>query len=94
MNGTGLFSNILQTDSQLVAQLLDAGLVKPDAFPLGFRVTGVGQLLSADGDVQKRLFALGTLRRGEELECTAVPEIRRQVAKMVEEIVRVTDELT
>jgi hypothetical protein len=35
------------------------------------------------------LFTVGTLRRGEELECTAVPEIRRQVAGMVEELIRV-----
>jgi uncharacterized NAD(P)/FAD-binding protein YdhS len=93
VNGMGLFSNILQTDSALVAQLLDDGLVQPDAFHLGFRVTGTGQLLSADGSVQPRLFAIGTLRRGEELECTAVPEIRRQVAGMVEEIIKVTDEM-
>ena len=64
--------------------------MQPDAFRLGFRVTGSGQLLSADGTVQPRLYTVGTLRRGDELECTAVPEIRRQVAGMVEEIVRVT----
>jgi uncharacterized NAD(P)/FAD-binding protein YdhS len=93
VNGMGLFSNILQTDSALVAQLLDDGLVQQDAFHLGFRVTGAGQFLSADGSVQPRLFAIGTLRRGEELECTAVPEIRRQVAGMVEEIIKVTDEM-
>lgn len=89
VNGTGLFSNILRTDSPLVAQLLHDGLALPDAFHLGFRVTEAGQLLSAEGNVQPRLYTVGTLRRGDELECTAVPEIRRQVAEMVEEIVRV-----
>ncbi|MBP1753470.1 MAG: dependent oxidoreductase, partial [Geobacteraceae bacterium] len=88
VNGTGLFSNIRKTGSALVAQLLDDGLVEPDAFCLGLRVTGAGQLLSVDGTVRSDLFTVGTLRRGEELECTAVPEIRRQVAVMVEEIVR------
>jgi uncharacterized NAD(P)/FAD-binding protein YdhS len=90
VNGTGLFSNILQTDSELVAQLLADGLIQPDAFRLGLRVTGSGQLLSADGSVQPGLYTVGTLRRGDELECSAVPEIRRQVVAMVEEIVRVT----
>ncbi len=90
VNGTGLFSNILQTDSELVAQLLADGLIQPDAFLLGLRVNGSGQLLSADCSVQPRLYTVGTLRRGDELECSAVPEIRRQVACMVEEIIRVT----
>jgi uncharacterized NAD(P)/FAD-binding protein YdhS len=89
VNATGLFSTILKTDSALVAQLLDDGLVQPDAFSLGLRVNGAGQLLSPDGTVHPDLFTVGTLRRGEELECTAVPEIRRQVAAMVEEIVGV-----
>jgi uncharacterized NAD(P)/FAD-binding protein YdhS len=94
VNGTGLFSNILKTDSALVAQLLDDGLALPDTFHLGFRVDGSGRLLSADGSVQPDMFTVGTLRRGQELECTAVPEIRRQVAEMVHEIVRMQEEIT
>lgn len=94
VNGMGLFSNILQTDSQLVAQLLEDGLVQPDAFRLGLRANSLGQLISANGTFQPLLFTVGTLRRGEELECTAVPEIRRQVAGMVEEIVRVLGEIS
>jgi len=92
VNATGLFSSILKTDSALVAQLLGDGLAQPDDFCLGFRVNDAGQLLSARGAVQPALFTLGTLRRGEELECTAVPEIRRQVAVMAEEIVRILEE--
>lgn len=88
VDGMGLFSNIRKTDSPLVAQLLDDGLVQPDDFCLGLRVTGMGHLLAADGTVRSDMFTVGTLRRGEELECTAVPEIRRQVAAMVNEIVR------
>lgn len=51
----------------------------------------VAQFL-ADGCIQPGLFVVGTLRRGEELECTAVPEIRRQVADVVEKIARMTEE--
>jgi uncharacterized NAD(P)/FAD-binding protein YdhS len=91
VDGMGLFSNIRKTDSALVAQLLDDGLVQPDDFCLGLRVTGNGHLLAADGTVQPDMFTVGTLRRGEELECTAVPEIRRQVAAMADEIVRLLD---
>lgn len=88
VNGTGLFSDILQTDSPLVAQLIGDGLVRPDEFRLGLKTNGNGQLLSGDGVVHQDLFTIGTLRRGEELESTAVPEIRRQVRIMVDEIVR------
>jgi len=92
INGTGLFSDILRTDSPLVAQLIRNRLVLPDEFRLGFKVNENGQLLSANGVVQPDLFTVGALRRGEELESTAVPEIRRQVRVMVEEIVRIMAE--
>ncbi len=92
VDGMGLFSNIRKTDSALVAQLLDDGLVLPDEFCLGLRVNGVGHVLSSDGTVRPDMFAVGTLRRGEELECTAVPEIRKQVAEMVKEIVMMMEE--
>ena len=88
INGTGLFSDITLTDSPLIAQIIAERLAVPDEFRLGLRVNAAGQLLSADGEVQPYLFTIGTLRRGAELESTAVPEIRRQVRRMVEEVVR------
>jgi uncharacterized NAD(P)/FAD-binding protein YdhS len=86
VNGTGLFSDILRTESRLVAQLISHGVAVPDEFRLGFKVAGTGQLVSADGCIHPGLFTIGTLRRGEELECTAVPEIRRQVKDLAEKI--------
>ncbi len=88
VNATGLFTNVRRTDSPLLNQLLADCLVQPDELCLGLRATPAGRLLSGDGSEHGGLFAVGTLRRGEELECTAVPEIRRQVAVMTEEIVR------
>jgi uncharacterized NAD(P)/FAD-binding protein YdhS len=92
VNGTGLFSDILATDSPLVAQLIEDRLARPDEFRLGLKVNGTGQLLSAEGGFQPDLFTIGTLRRGAELESTAVPEIRRQVRGMVAEIIRMMAE--
>jgi len=86
VNGTGLFSNILHTDSLLVAQLIESRLAQPDEFQLGLKVNAKGQVVSADGVVRQNLFAIGALRRGAELESTAVPEIRRQVRNMIEGI--------
>ncbi|NVN92783.1 MAG: FAD/NAD(P)-binding protein [Desulfuromonadales bacterium] len=87
INGTGLFSNILRTDSPLIDQLISSRLAQPDEFKLGLKVNKGGQVLSANGVMQSNLFTIGTLRRGSELESTAVPEIRKQVRAMVEEIV-------
>ena len=89
VNGTGLYSDILNTDSPLVAQLIKDRLACADEFHLGLKINGTGRLLSADGVAQHGLFTIGTLRRGEELESTAVPEIRRQVRGMVEEIIMI-----
>jgi uncharacterized NAD(P)/FAD-binding protein YdhS len=86
VNGTGLFSDILRTESRLVAQLISHGVAVPDEFRLGFKVAASGQLVSADGSMHPGIFTIGTLRRGEELECTAVPEIRRQVKDLAEKI--------
>lgn len=87
INATGLFSDILRTDSALVPQLIEARLAQPDEFRLGFKINESGQLLSADSIVQPGLFTIGALRRGRELESTAVPEIRRQVRDMIEKII-------
>ncbi len=87
IKATGLFSDILRTESGLVARLMEERIVQPDEFRMGFRVNGSGQLYAADGRLQPDLFTVGALRRGRELESTAVPEIRRQVRDMVEEIV-------
>lgn len=87
VNATGLFSNIRRTDSPLMNQLLADNLVQPDEFSLGVRTSRSGRVLNGDGAEHGGLFTVGTLRRGEELECTAVPEIRRQVSILAEELV-------
>ena len=90
-NGAGLFSDVLCTDSPLLEQLLADGLAQPDYFRMGVRVNPLGQLVDAEGRLQPELFTIGTLRRGAELECTSVPEIRRQILRMVNEIVRLLE---
>ncbi len=89
-NATGLFSDVLRTDSPLVNQLIRDGMVRPDDLRLGLMINTAGQLVSADGTLRPDMFAIGTLRRGMELECTAVPEIRKQVSFLVRELTAMT----
>lgn len=65
----------------LVRQLVADGTARPDPLGLGVRIAGDGRVLDRRG-VPCRVFTLGALRRGEEFESTAVPEIRTQAAEI------------
>ncbi len=62
----------------LVRALLDQGLVRADPLCLGLDVTANCALLSRDGAISRRLFAVGPVTKGTFWEMTAVPDIRQQ----------------
>ena len=62
----------------LTQHLLGSGAARPDLFRLGLDVTGNCALLSRDGAISRRLFAVGPMTKGTFWEMTAVPDIRRQ----------------
>jgi len=61
-----------------IPDLLRIGLATPGPLGMGLATDGAGALLSHDGVPSQRLFTLGSLRRGELWETTAIPEIREQ----------------
>jgi uncharacterized NAD(P)/FAD-binding protein YdhS len=65
----------------LLAQLLQAGLVKASE-------TGLGLQVDADGVAGEGVFALGAICYGERLETTAVPELRVQAERIAQIILR------
>ncbi|ANZ40796.1 hypothetical protein BBK82_37200 [Lentzea guizhouensis] len=65
----------------LVRELITDGTARPDPTGLGVRTGEDGRLLDRWGRA-RRVFTLGALRRGEEFESTAVPEIRTQAAEI------------
>ena len=69
----------------LIASLLKRGLARPDAVGIGFATDEDGAL---SGEAGGRLFTLGSLRRGEIWETTALPEIREQAAALAARVVR------
>ncbi|WP_435223325.1 FAD/NAD(P)-binding protein [Streptomyces sp. Tue6028] len=68
-------------EDPLWRSLFDSGAAVPG--PLGMGVaTRDGRLLDAEGRAERPLFTLGSPRRGELWETTAVPEIRAQAAAL------------
>jgi uncharacterized NAD(P)/FAD-binding protein YdhS len=85
---TGAGTDISRTTDPLLGKLLADGSAIPDPLGLGLQTNPDGALLDSDRRVGGRLFTLGSLRRGELWETTAVQEIRAQaecVARAIEQ---------
>ncbi|WP_280718153.1 FAD/NAD(P)-binding protein [Kitasatospora sp. MAP5-34] len=78
LNCTGSEADLTRIDDTLVTDLLDTGLGTPAPVGGGFDTTACGRLRPAGGRAQAPLWTLGSLRRGNLLETTAIPEIRCQ----------------
>jgi uncharacterized NAD(P)/FAD-binding protein YdhS len=86
INCTGPECDFTQIRHPLVRSLLDQGMVRPDVLRLGLDVTDRQQAIAADGGVYADLFALGPPTRGALWEITAVPDIRKQCARLAERL--------
>jgi len=84
INCTGPAIRIEEVPSSLVSSLLSSGLARPGCLGMGFATDGDGALLGGSGG---RLFTLGSLRRGELWESTAIPELREQARALAARIV-------
>jgi uncharacterized NAD(P)/FAD-binding protein YdhS len=71
----------------MLQALVDAGVLEEDALGLGVRSTSDGRALS-HGRVIENLIVIGTLRKPDLWESTAVPELRVQAAVAAEVLVR------
>src|SRR5205823_4873365 len=84
INCTGPASQLCEVRNPLVESLLAQGLARPDALSMGFMTDRDGALLGA---ARGLLFTLGTLRRGELWETTAIPELRSQARTVAQRLV-------
>lgn len=71
----------------LLRALLRRGIATPDSLALGLRATADGSLVAADGQVQPSVRLLGSLRRGDLWETTALREIRAQAQTIARTVV-------
>lgn len=87
INCTGPNSDLRLTRSSLLQSLYQNGIVAQDNLRLGLSVdTQTFQTKRKDGCMNERLFAIGTLLRGELWESTAVNELRDQAAQLAKSI--------
>ncbi len=82
LNCTGPQGDIRVCSDPLLRHLCASGAIRPDVHHLGLDVDRFGRAISAAGEAQPDLHAVGPLTRGESWEINAVPDIRRQVWDM------------
>ena len=82
INCTGLNSDIRSFDHPLIVNLLEQGLIRPGVLGIGMDTTIKGALVNAEGHSSSWLWTLGSLRRGQLWETTAVSEIRQQAEQL------------
>ncbi len=78
INCAGPGADYARIAAPLLQDLLRHGIARPDPLQLGLDVSATGALISRDGAISRRLFAVGPPTRGRFWEMTAVPDIRRQ----------------
>ncbi|MFN7965761.1 MAG: FAD/NAD(P)-binding protein [Acidobacteriota bacterium] len=74
--------------SPLIQSLIRDGNAVPHPLSLGLRTAPDGELLDQDGRVVDGLMTIGTVRKGDLWESTAVPELRVQAARLAEHLTR------
>jgi uncharacterized NAD(P)/FAD-binding protein YdhS len=82
VNCTGSPADLRTVDDPLVADLLARGLAAPGPAGLGFATAADGRLAPSSDRLPAPLWTLGSARRGELLETTAIPEIRGQAQQV------------
>lgn len=82
VNCTGPEGDCRRVSSPLLLDLMERGLVRPDALSLGLDIADNGAVIDAQGLPSNSLYTLGPLCKGKLWESIAVPELRVQVAEL------------
>ncbi len=90
LNCTGSNSNYCKLQHPLLESLQEQQLMRPNALSIGIDTAANGALIDADGNASKLLYTLGTPRKGNLWETTAVGEIRVQAANLAIELLKST----
>lgn len=78
VNCTGPVTDLTHSGDPLLEQLLQSGTAASGPLKMGLETNDFGELINSQGQVQKGLFAIGSLRKGNLWETTALREIRQQ----------------
>lgn len=88
VNCSGSENDYRKVNSDLVRNLLNQGIARPDPLFLGLDADEEGALLNAEGIPAKNVFTLGPPKKGVLWETTAVPEIRVQAERLAHFLLR------
>lgn len=88
VNCTGANCDYRRLQHPLVASLHEQRLIRPNRLSMGIDTASNGALIDADGNTSQMLYTLGTPRKGNLWETTAVPEIRSQAANLAQELIK------
>ncbi len=86
VNATGPSPSNSAAANPAIGSLLIQDLLVPDGLNLGVQTTADGHAIGTNGEPVEDLFVVGTLRKPELWESTAVPELRTQAARAAEQI--------
>lgn len=86
INCTGPAPSNRPEGNPVIGSLLIHGWLTRDELALGLEVTADGHAVAADGQPVPDLFVVGTLRKPQTWESTAVPELRVQAAEVAARI--------
>jgi uncharacterized NAD(P)/FAD-binding protein YdhS len=86
INCTGPKDSYLPSDSALLNNLFDRGLIQPDDMNMGIRVTPDYAAVDRAGHASETIFAIGSIMKGTLWETLAVPELRSQAFRLAETI--------
>ncbi|WP_246275531.1 FAD/NAD(P)-binding protein [Brasilonema bromeliae] len=88
INCTGSNCNYRSLQHPLLASLQEQHLIRPNVLSMGIDTAVNGALLDADGNASELLYTLGTPRKGNLWETTAVGEIRVQAANLAQDLLK------
>jgi uncharacterized NAD(P)/FAD-binding protein YdhS len=86
VNCTGPGRDPARTSNPFLLSLLEAGIARSDVLRLGLETDANDQVVSANGEPNPGLFALGPVAMGRLYEIVAVPDLRVQCAAVAQRI--------
>lgn len=87
INCSGHSTNINTTNNPLIQQMLEAGLIKPDANGLGLELSPAYEILNQRNEPMRGLWYIGPMLKAQYWEATAVPELRVHAQTLAKNIV-------
>ena len=88
VNCTGPETNLFRDDQVLMNRLRSRRLAGPGPLAIGVGTDAIGHVVDGSGQPLDWLWAIGSLRQGQLLESTAVPEIRGQAQDIADQVLR------